>query len=235
MEPMEERTPPNLREGVKAGILDTIKQDVEHRGGRTARLLVAAGVLGVVGGAGVTILVSAHPLGHHPPWHVAVFSAGWAGLLIVSLAIILLRVRTPSLPLAHAAAVGILGLGLAGICGAVCPDQHFLHWWSATPTGSSLVEGGGPALSAMCFGLVVTLFVGLVSALALIAPSRERPIRPLLPAVALLVLLAPGVALQSFDTSWAIFAAWMFGTGLGAYVGISAGIRVREMFRADSA
>jgi hypothetical protein len=235
MEPMDERTPSQLREGVKAGILATIKQDAEHRGGRTARLLIAAGVLGVVGAVGVTLLVSTHPLGHHPPWHVAVFSAVWAGLLIVSLAIRLLQLRTPSLPLAHAAAVGVLGLGLAGICGAVCPDQHFLHWWSGTSIGASLLEGGGLPLSAMCFGLIVTVFFGMVAAVVLIAPSREMPIRPILPATALLVLLAPGIALQSFDTSWVVFAAWMFGTGLGACVGVAAGIRVRELLSSDPA
>ena len=230
---MRERTPTHLRDGVKAGILATIKQDVEHRGGHTARLLVAAGMLGVGSAIGVTLLVSAHPLGDHPPWHIVVFSAVWAGLLIVSLAIYLLRLRTPSLLLADSAAVGILGLGLAGICGAVCPDQHFLHWWSDTPTGASLLNSGGLPLSAMCFGLVVTLFFGIVSAVVCIGHSRERPIRPILPATMLFVLLAPGVALQSYDTSWAVFAAWMLGTGLGAYVGVAAGIRVRQLLATD--
>jgi hypothetical protein len=234
MEFPKEPTPPHLRDGVKAGILTSIRHDVEHRGGRTARLLVAAGVVGVVGAVGVTLLVSRHPLGLHPPWHVAVFSAVWAGLLIVSLAISLLRLRTPSLPLAQAAAIGILGLGLAGICGAVCPDQHFLHWWAGTSIGASLLGGGGPALSAMCFGLLVTLFFGGVSALVLIGGSCEATIRPIFPAAMLLVLLAPGVALQSIDASWAVFGAWILGTGLGAYLGVAAGIRVHTLLSPDS-
>lgn len=230
-----ERTPIYLREGVKEGVLASIRRDVWHRGGHTARLLVAAGVVGVVGAVGVTLLISTHPLGHHPPWHVAVFSAVWAGLLIVSLAISFLQLRTASFSLAQAAAVGILGLGLAGICGAICPDQHFLHWWAGTPVGAPLSQGGGPALSAMCFGLLITLFIGTVSAVLLIGRSRERSIRPIFPAAVLLVLLAPGVALQSFDTSWAVFWAWILGTGLGAYLGVAAGIRVRELFSSDSA
>jgi hypothetical protein len=231
----KERTPVHLRDGIKEGILASIKQDVEHRGGRTARILIVAGVLGVVGAVGVTLLVSTHPFGHHPPWHVAVFSAVWAGLLIVSIAISLLRLNTPSLPLARAAAVGILGLGLAGICGIVCPDQHFLHWWSGTPIGASVSKGGGPALSAMCFGLVVTLFFGAVSAAVLLGRSRQMPIRPVFPAAMLLVLLAPGVALQSFDTSWLVFGGWLLGTGLGAYLGVSAGIQVRTLRSSNSA
>jgi hypothetical protein len=132
-----------VREGVRSGILSSIQLDVEMRGGRTARLLVAAGVVGVVGAVGVTLLISGHPFGHHPPWHVAVISMVWTGLLVVGFAIAFLGVRTPALPLARSALVGILGLGLAGICGALCPDQHFLNWWSETGIGSLLTAAGG--------------------------------------------------------------------------------------------
>ncbi len=156
----EERTPPEVREGVRTGILASIRQDVEQRGSRTARFLLAAGVVGVIGAIGATLLLSGHPYDHHPPWHVTVFTTVWAGLLFVSFAIALLQVRTPSLPLARSATVGILGLGLAGICGALCPDQHFLHWWSATSVGQALTETAGLALSALCFGFVTTLVFG---------------------------------------------------------------------------
>ncbi|HPG28712.1 MAG TPA: hypothetical protein PLW10_23980, partial [Myxococcota bacterium] len=56
-----ESTPPDLREGVRSGILASIKQDVERRGGRTARLLLAAGGVGVVGAVGIVLLISGHP------------------------------------------------------------------------------------------------------------------------------------------------------------------------------
>lgn len=232
MTEVDERTPPELREGVKAGILASIQRDVEHRGGRTARLLVAAGVLGVVGAVGVTLLISGHPFGHHPPWHVAVFSAVWSGLLIVSLAIVFLQLRTPGLPLAHAASIGILGLGLAGICGALCPDQHFLHWWSETRVGAPLEGSAGQAVSAMCFGLVVTVVIGAVSAATTFRRLVGNPTGALLPAAMLFVMLAPGVALQSFDTSWAAFGAWLLGTGVGAYVGVAGGMRLRALLGA---
>ena len=68
-----QRTPHEVREGVRSGILTSIKRDVELRGGRTARLLAAAGIVGVLGSIGVTLFISGHPFGHHPPWHVAVF------------------------------------------------------------------------------------------------------------------------------------------------------------------
>ena len=56
-----QRTPHEVREGVRSGILSSIEHDVELRGGRTARLLVAAGLIGVAGAIGVTLLISGHP------------------------------------------------------------------------------------------------------------------------------------------------------------------------------
>lgn len=218
----EEQTPADIREGVRSGILATIEQDVERRGGQTARRLLAAGLVGVAGALGVTLLVSSHPYGHHPPWHVVVFSTVWAGLLVVSSAVALLDVRTPRLPLARSASIGILGLGLAGICGAVCPDPHFLHWWSATRVGMPVAEHAGLAVSSICFGLVTTLVIGLVSAFLVLCDGRPA-VAPLLSTAVLVVLLTPGVALQSVGTSVGVFAGWWAGTAAGAYAGVAAG------------
>lgn len=224
-----EGTPPDLREAVRAGIVATVERDVELRGGRTARLLVAAGAIGVLGATGITLMLVDHPYGHHPHWHAVVFAAIWCGLLVVGLALAFLGVRTPSLPLARSAVIGILGLGLAGICSALCPDQHFLNWWSSTAVGGRLSAAGGLALSALCFGLAASLFIGAVA--AFVGLGRWRgPIRPLLPAAMLVLLLAPGVALQSFDTSWAVFWCWLLGTVAGAYAGVATGIRMRALF-----
>jgi hypothetical protein len=224
-----ERIPPETREGVRSGILASIKQDVELRGGRTARLLLAAGIIGVAGAIGATLLISQHPFDHHPPWHLVVFSSIWAGLLIVSFALVFLEVRTPSLPLSRAALVGVLGLGLAGVCGALCPDQHFLQWWSGTDLGASTTWTGGPGLAAFCFGVVTTLFFGAVAAVLVLANRGRATTRPLLPAVALLLLLLPGIVLQSVDSSFGVFVGWLLGAALGAYVGVAAGIRVRNL------
>ena len=225
----EKHTPLEVREGVRSGILASIKRDVELRGGRTAQRLLVAGVVGVIGAIGATLLLSGHPYGHHPPWHVTVFSTVWAGLLFVSFAIALLQVRTPSLPLARSATVGILGLGLAGLCGALCSDQHFLRWWSATDVGQPVTETAGLALSALCFGVVTTFVFGAAAAFAVLR-NRARPIRPWLPAAMLTLLLAPGVALQSVGTSAGVFAGWLFGTGAGAYLGVAVVVWARGFF-----
>lgn len=223
-----ESTPPDLREAVRGGIVASVERDVELRGGRTARLLIAAGAIGVLGAVGITLMLWDHPFGHHPHWHSIVFVAVWSGLLIVSLALVFLQVRTPTLPLARAAAIGIVGLGLAGICSFLCPDKHFLHWWSATDAGYRLSAVGGLALSALCFGVASSLFFGAVAAVVGLGWGRGL-VRPLLPAAMLLLLLAPGVALQSFGTSWAVFWSWLLGTAAGAYAGVATGIRLRAL------
>jgi hypothetical protein len=223
----DEPTPPELHERVRSGILTALKRDMELRGARTARLLLAAGAIGVVGTIGLTLLLAVHPFGHHPAWHLVVLPPVWAGLLVVCLALAFLQVRTPSLPLARSASVAVLGLGLAGICGSACPDPHFLQWWSSTEIGSWLIETGGRGLSALCFGLVTSLVFGAVSA-ALAASGRGSLLRPLLPAAMLLVLLSPGVALQSVDTSWGVSAAWLLGTAVGCYGGVASGVRLRR-------
>jgi hypothetical protein len=220
-------TPKELREGVRAGILTSLERDLAQRGGRTARRLLAAGAVGVLGAVGVTLLLSGHPYGHHPSWHAVFFGAVWTGLLVVALALVLLEVRTSRLPLARSAEVAMLGLGLAGLCGALCPDQHFLDWWSATAPGGRLVEAGGLAASALCFGLVSALAFGAGAALLARLARRGTPAGALLPAAMLLVLLAPGVALQSIGTSWAVFWSWLLGCAAGAWAGVAAGIRAR--------
>ncbi len=225
-------TPRELREGVRLGIVESLRHDVDQRGGRTARLLVSAGLIGVAGAVGAVSMISGHPFGHHPPWHVTIFASVWAGLLVVSLSIVFLQVRTPSLPLAHAARVGILGLGLAGLCSVACPDPHFLHWWSATTVGTELIRLGGPGLSALCFGAVTALFLGVVAALLVLGGPGGTGIRPLLPAAMLALLLSPGVALQSVDAPWGVLLLWLLGIGLGSHLGVAGALRLRARFGA---
>jgi hypothetical protein len=222
-----EQAPNDLREGVRSGILSALERDTELRGGRTARLLVAAGAMGIFGAIGMVLMLSSHPYGHHPPWHGIVFTAIWSGFLITALAIAFLRVSTPSLPLARAACVAIVGLGVAGVCSTLCPDQHFLIWWSETAVGGGITSTGGPALSALCFGAVTALVFGATASLVAVGSRTRVRLRPLLPALLLVALLAPGIALESFGTSWLVFAAWFLGTAVGAYAGVAIGIAAR--------
>ena len=227
----DQSTPAELREGVRSGIISAVARDAELRGGRTARLLAAAGALGAFAAVGIILMLSGHPFDHHPPWHVVVFSAVWSALVVVILALAFLRVRTPSLPLAHSAVVGLAGLGVAGVCGAACPNHHFLAWWSATGVGSRLTSAGGLGLSALCFGIVTSISVGTVAAMVGSARRSRRGTGVLLPAAMLLLLLSPGVALQAYGTSWTVFGSWLLGTGVGAYAGVALGSAVRTPCR----
>ena len=222
----DHRTPEELRERVRSRIADVLERDTEFRGARTARLLLAAGTLGIFAAFGMTRIISDHPYEHHPGWHIVFFTAVWSGLLVVMLALALLGVRTPGLPLARAARVAILGLGIAGICSLLCPDRHFLVWWGSTTAGEALGAIGGVPLSALCFGAVTTVIFSAVATAVALGP-RRFPIQPTLPAAMLLLLLFPGIALQSFGTSWWVFSSWLVGTAAGAYAGIAAAIAMR--------
>lgn len=222
------RTQADLREGVRAGIVSAIERDVELRGGRTARLLIAAGALGSFGAIGMIRMLAGHPYDHHPSSHVVLFSALWSGLLVVALAFAFLQVRTPSLPLARAACVGLLGLGIAGACSALCPDQHFLQWWVTTEAGGEIRSLGGLPLSALCFGAVTTLAFGTIATAVGLGGRHHSRVRPLLPAAMLLLLLLPGVALQSIGSTPVVFVAWLLGTAGGAYSGVWLGVMLRD-------
>jgi len=143
------------------------------------------------------------------------------------LAFVLLGVRTPLLPLARAARVAILGLGIAGICSMLCPDPHFLVWWGSTRAGEALDAIGGVPLSALCFGVVTTIVFSAVATLTALG-RRQAAIRPMLPAAMLLLLLVPGIALQSVGTSWFVLSNWLVGAAAGAYAGIAAANAMRS-------
>ena len=225
----ESETPIELRQRVRTDIGASLRRDFDLRGGRTVRRLVLAGVVGSAGALGAILLVAGHSFGHHAHWHVAAFSAVWTALLVVTLAIALLEIRTPSLPLARSATIGLIALGLAGVCGATCPDPHFLAWWSGSPPGDRITGFVGLALSAACFGLFTAAAFGVLATFVALLGFDTKHLRPMMPVAFLSLLLSPGVALQSVGTSWTVFAGWMLGTVVGAYVGVTGGIRLRRI------
>lgn len=218
-----------MKDGVRVGIVDSLRRDVERRGGRTAGRLAIAGVVGVVGAMGLTLALSGHSHAHPLPWHVMIISTLWAGLLVVSLAIVLLGIRTPELPLGRAVGAGVLGLALAGLCGALCPDRNLLAWWGGTPIGRAVGDSLGDAFAVVCFGWITTFFLGLAST-SLTLSSRERGgFARLTSALALVVLLLPAVVLQSFEFPPPVFWCWLVGTAVGAYCGVAAAVGVRRL------
>ena len=223
--------PAELRKGVREGILAALAQDVEQRGVRTAGRLVSAGLAGVAGAIGAMLLVSTHPFGQHPRWVEMVVSTVWAGLLVVSLSLLLLQVRTPGLPIARAAAVGLGSLSLAAICSLLCPDPYVLSWWLATGPGSALVQRSSVSGAALCFGFATTFGFAAIPALLLLDHSASRPPARALAAVFPSLLLAPGLVLESVGLGLGVLAAWLGGAIAGAFAGVSAGVGLRALLR----
>jgi len=225
-------TPDALREGVREAVLTSLARDLEQRGAPTGRRLFAAGILGVTGALGAVLLLAGHPFGHHPPWHVTVFSTVWAGLLVVALATSFLRVRTPGLALASAAEVAILALALAGLCSLACPDRHFLTWWLASRPGSALEAQVGATAGAICFGLATTIFFAGAATLLVFRRRPQERGAVALPSAAVALLLAPGVALQAVGQSPSIVVGWLLATAIGAYLGVAAALLARSRLAA---
>jgi hypothetical protein len=225
----EPRSPREVREGVRAGILDAIAQDVERRSGRTAGRLALAGLAGVAGAIGAMLLVSTHPFDHHPYWHELVFSAVWTGVLVISFCFVLLEVRTPALPLDRAGAVGLAALGIAGVCSLCCPDPHVMNWWFGSSPGSAIAMRLSAWGSALCFGFASALLFALVPAVLLI--PRSAPAQPARLAASgfVALLLAPAVILDSVGFPPTLFAAWLTGTLLGSYAGVTCALPLRSL------
>jgi hypothetical protein len=76
---------------------------------------------------------------------------------------------------------------------------------------------------------VTSLVVALAAAVLTPADRGQPPLRAPLPAAMVLVMLAPGIALQSVDTSWGVFLGWLAGAALGSYTGVAGGIRLRSL------
>jgi hypothetical protein len=221
-------TPQELRKGVREGILTALGRDTELRGARTARRLVSAGFVGVAGAIGAMALVLEHPYGHHPHWHEFIFTAIWTGLLIVSLALVFLQLRTPSLPIGRAAAVGLLTLGVAGVCSLLCPDRHVMQWWLESTPGTWLATRTIAPLSALCFGLGTTFGFASIGAALLLSRSPSHVSIRALAASMILLLLLPGLILESVGLGASVFAGWIAGTAIGGYAGVVAGIALRR-------
>jgi hypothetical protein len=172
------------------------------------------------------LLVVTHPFDHHPSWHELVFSAVWTGLLVVSFCLMLLRVQTPEVPLGRAAAVGLVGLGLAGLCSLLCPDPHVMSWWLESRAGSAIAAQTSTWGSALCFGFA-TVFLFALAPATLWLP-RSAPAR-LAASGLLTLLLAPAVLLESIGLPLPVFAAWMGASAVGSYAGVSSGVQLKEL------
>lgn len=218
----EAEPPGSARQGVRDRILADLEREDRQRGTWAAKRLAVAGAAGVSAAIALLLLFGESPSEANDHSHLALCGAAWAGLLAISFAFVLMRVRTPRLPLAHAAALALVGLVLAALMGLCCPEPHFLAWWESTSLGRTCRMSLGAAGSALCFGFVSTLLIAFGAALSSSWRGTSRP-GTLLAALALWLLLVPAVLLQTLAISIGVFAAWATGAAAGSYLGVASG------------
>lgn len=219
-------SPEALREGVRAGIVGALREE-ERRTSTLVRRLAAAGAAGIAASVALTLLFAGRT---DHAMHLAVCGAVWAGLLVECFAFALLRIRTPRIPLGQAAALGLVGLGLASIVALLCPDPHTWHWWNSTTLGAATRSMGGDLGSALCFGLCSALFLGFGATLV-VAWRGGRLGRAAPSALVLTLLLSPAVILQASDASIAVVTLWGAGTAVGAHLGVGGGLVLASALR----
>ncbi|MGH7342617.1 MAG: hypothetical protein ACREKH_19195, partial [Candidatus Rokuibacteriota bacterium] len=225
-----DRSPDELRNGVRQGIFDALAVDLDRTSSVTATRLGLAGILGLAGAVGSVVLFSGNALHQGHGWHLALCAAAWAGLLVECFAVVLLRIRPRRLPLGQAAALALLGLGLAAVLGLICPDPRYLDWWTGTALGATFMTHAGISGSALCLGLCSALVIGIGA--ALILTLRGIGFRSIhLPAAFLFLLLWPAVVLQSAGAPLATFASWSVGLAIGAYAGVFLGLLPARLSR----
>jgi hypothetical protein len=216
-------SPADLREGVRLGVLQALAEDRDWRGAWAARRLAVAGVLGVAMAVAMTLLFAWNSLHKAHAWHLAACGAAWSGLLVECFAFVLLRLRTRRLPFVQAAALGLVGLGLAAIVCLCCPAPQFLEWWRGTSLGGWVETRGGLSASAFGFGFSSAAFLGLAATLVLTWLGGKLW-GAAVPSATLSALLLPAVLLQSLEFSFAVLSLWGVGTVLGSLAGVTTGM-----------
>lgn len=215
------RPPDELREGVREAVLAALGQTGAH----AARRVFAAGAAGVLGSVGAVLLLAGHPFGHHPSWHLAVFSCVWGALLVVAFALMWLRIRTREWPLADGARTAVVALGLVGFAAILSPDPHVLHAWLDAAAGRWLAGLGGAFASALGLGLAIGLPLGSLSAAVTLRSLPRRDGRLALVSTGMVaLLLLPGIALQCVAAAAGTFSGWLLGMLLGSGSGVAAAI-----------
>ena len=221
-------TPASLREGVRAGILSALGEDLDRTSGATARRLALAGVLGVATAIGAVILFSGGTLASVHGWHLAFCAAVWAGILVECFLVVLLRIEGRRLSLGHATTLALVGFLTAAALGILCPHPHYIEWWGDTHMGGAAARMGGDPWSAFCFGLCVAGAIAFGA--SVIANFRSKAPRSIgLSAILLFLLMWPAMILQFSHLAMTVFAAGTLGLFFGIGLGLGAGVGIDRL------
>jgi len=216
-------TPGSLREGVRAGILGALSEDLDRTSGATTQSLALAGVLGVATAIGAVILFSGGTLAAVHGWHLAFCAAAWAGILVECFLVVLLRIKGRRLSLVHATTLALVGFLTAAALGLLCPHPHYIEWWNSTHAGGAAARFAGEEGSAFCFGFCLAALIALGA--SLVANFRSAaPRSAWLSAMLLFLLMWPAMILQFSNLAVTVFAAGTLGLMVGIGLGLGAGV-----------
>lgn len=215
------------REAVRLGVRDALAREVDFTSRKTALRVSAAGGLGFA--TAVTAIGLFAPGGSTTdPVHFAVCAVAWSSLVVVLFALGMLRIGTPRLPLAESALLALIGLALAAVLGAVCPNPQMLMWWMETAFGRWATNALGLEASSLCMGLCLALVAGAGAAVLVSVRAAGRP-SIFLPALLLFFAIWPSVIVQSMGESGMTLASWSVGLAIGACFGVAAGTLARRI------
>jgi hypothetical protein len=103
-----------------------------------------------------------------------------------------------------------------------------MQWWLESTPGTWLATRTIAPLSALCFGLGTTFGFASIGAALLLSRSPSHVSIRALAASMILLLLLPGLILESVGLGASVFAGWIAGTAIGGYAGVVAGIALRR-------
>ena len=209
------------REGLRQAIVDALALELDRTSARTAGRLAAAGALGAACAVGSVALFSGDALEDGHGWLLAACAAAWAGILVVCLDVVLLRIRVQRLPIAHSCRLALVGLALAASAAWLCHDSRDLAGWRSTPLGSLAGERWGPGSAAFCLGVCSALLVGSGAALIAALAGCRSESAPGAGIVLFLVLL-PALVLET-ATLPGTFLAGSAGLFVGCLAGVALG------------
>jgi hypothetical protein len=214
------------RETIRLGLRDALAREIDMTSRKTALRVAGGGALGLFTAVVVSGLFSRDGF-LASPVHLAICSAAWSSLVVVLFVLVVLRIRTPRLPLAESALLALVGLSLAAVLGVACPHPQILMEWMHTPVGVWATSALGLEMSSLCTSLCLASTAG-AGAAAVVTSRTGQSVGIVLPAVFLFLVIWPSVILQSRHESTAMLASWSVGLALGAYLGVASGALVRR-------
>lgn len=221
-------TPPGRREAVLAQIAALL--EAEKAAGFDLRKVTLSFISGIaLAFLGMGSLNRQVDLRAFSAFGVSSCAVLWSGLFVGAFYLILGRYRLGGIPLSPIASIGAASAGLLLVGTAFCPKLEFLQLWLASLPGRLLADLGGAGLSTCAFGALFALAPSFLAALYFGRKLHGPPWKEsVLASGAIVLLLAPGLALQCSRLRLALAALLVAGVILGSLGGTLAALRLQH-------